>query len=357
MGSRRRRHCRSGRDASSEASSSAAPSAWTSNRPRPRCAPRFWPLGERSLPNSCDTLFSPRSPSSSASAAIAQPAPNTFDVVVYGGTAGGVVTAIAAAREGASVALLEPRDHLGGMVSGGLGWTDFGKKEVIGGYALEFYERAGKKYGVPIQWYLEPHVAEAHLPRVDRRGGRARVLPASTGREDGRDHGRHARSGHPHGERRDVPRQGLCRRDLRGRPHGPGRRVLHVRARGDRQVRRVAGRRARSDAAAPVPGQRPGARRVRRLAAGDLGAAARARGHGRHQAAGLQLPRLHDAARRQPRAVPDAERLHSGPIRVAGEDARGHGRDQEGRRPPIRPARNAVATRRTGSPSRGRCGT
>ena len=58
------------------------------------------------------------------------------------------------------MALLEPRDHLGGMVSGGLGWTDFGKKEVIGGYALEFYGRAGKKYGVPIQWFLEPHVAE-----------------------------------------------------------------------------------------------------------------------------------------------------------------------------------------------------
>lgn len=96
-----------------------------------------------------------------APSATAQPAPQSFDVVVYGGTAGGVVTAIAAAREGATVALLEPRDHLGGMVSGGLGWTDFGKKEVIGGYALEFYERAGRKYGVPVQWYLEPHVAEA----------------------------------------------------------------------------------------------------------------------------------------------------------------------------------------------------
>src|SRR5205085_318022 len=55
-----------------------------------------------------------------------------FDVVVYGGTAGGVMTAVAAAREGASVALLEPGTHLGGMVSGGLGRTDFGKKEVIG---------------------------------------------------------------------------------------------------------------------------------------------------------------------------------------------------------------------------------
>jgi acetyl esterase/lipase len=83
-----------------------------------------------------------------------------YDVVVYGGTAGGVVTAIAAAREGRRVALLEPRDHLGGMVSGGLGWTDYGKKEVIGGYALEFYRRAGRKYGTDVQWHLEPHVAE-----------------------------------------------------------------------------------------------------------------------------------------------------------------------------------------------------
>ena len=71
--------------------------------------------------------------------ALAAAQPRSFDVVVYGGTAGGVVTAIAAAREGARVALLEPRDHLGGMVSGGLGWTDFGKKEVIGGYALVAY--------------------------------------------------------------------------------------------------------------------------------------------------------------------------------------------------------------------------
>jgi hypothetical protein len=107
------------------------------------------------------TLFATALALGVSSAALGQPTPRSFDVVVYGGTAGGVITAIAAAREGASVALLEPRDHLGGMVSGGLGWTDFGKKEVIGGYALEFYERAGRKYGVPIQWYLEPHVAEA----------------------------------------------------------------------------------------------------------------------------------------------------------------------------------------------------
>ncbi|HZF39127.1 MAG TPA: FAD-dependent oxidoreductase, partial [Blastocatellia bacterium] len=38
-----------------------------------------------------------------------------FDVVVYGGTAGGVMTAVSAAREGLTVAVVEPSKHLGGM--------------------------------------------------------------------------------------------------------------------------------------------------------------------------------------------------------------------------------------------------
>jgi FAD-dependent oxidoreductase family protein len=88
-------------------------------------------------------------------------APQTFDLVVYGGTAGGVMTAAAAAREGLNVALIEPGHHLGGMVSGGLGWTDYGRKEVIGGYSLEFFHRVGAKYGRDIEWHFEPHVAEA----------------------------------------------------------------------------------------------------------------------------------------------------------------------------------------------------
>src|SRR5215208_6077843 len=88
------------------------------------------------------------------------PSPS-YDLVVYGGTAGGVVMAVAAAREGLMVALVEPGRHLGGMVSGGLGWTDYGRKEVIGGYSLEFFERVGKKYGRDIEWHFEPHVAEA----------------------------------------------------------------------------------------------------------------------------------------------------------------------------------------------------
>ncbi len=89
-----------------------------------------------------------------------------YDVVVYGGTAAGVATAVSAAREGARVVLLEPGKRLGGMMSGGLGETDFGKKEAIGGLAREFFRRVGAHYGTAqygddVAWYFEPHVAEA----------------------------------------------------------------------------------------------------------------------------------------------------------------------------------------------------
>ena len=99
-----------------------------------------------------------------------------FDVVVYGGTAGGVMAAVSAAREGLNTALLEPGHHIGGMVSGGLGWTDYGKKEVIGGYALEFYLRLGRHnqlaaYGQEIGWIHEPHVAENILREMLQEAG------------------------------------------------------------------------------------------------------------------------------------------------------------------------------------------
>jgi hypothetical protein len=97
-------------------------------------------------------------------AAASWPAEN-FDLVVYGATGGGVITAVSSAREGLKVALVEPGNHLGGMVSGGLSLTDYGKKEVIGGYALEFYTRAGayynmRQFGHDVAWYHEPHVGE-----------------------------------------------------------------------------------------------------------------------------------------------------------------------------------------------------
>lgn len=98
-----------------------------------------------------------------AAQSTATPVFRDFDVVVYGATAGGVVAAVAAAKEGATVALLEPGRHVGGMTSGGLGATDFGRKQVIGGMARHFYEELGEHYGEPISWYFEPHQAERVL--------------------------------------------------------------------------------------------------------------------------------------------------------------------------------------------------
>jgi hypothetical protein len=92
-------------------------------------------------------------------------APPSPDLIVYGGTASGVMTAYSAAREGLHVVLLEPGDHLGGMVTGGLSATDFGHFTIIGGYARDFYMQAAAHYGVldlakGANWYSEPHVDE-----------------------------------------------------------------------------------------------------------------------------------------------------------------------------------------------------
>jgi len=84
------------------------------------------------------------------------------DVVIYGGTAGGAIAAIAAAEQGASVILVEPRNHLGGMLTGGLGRTDMDRQQhLIGGLAREFFVRVGRHYGEPIVWTFEPKVAQA----------------------------------------------------------------------------------------------------------------------------------------------------------------------------------------------------
>src|SRR4051812_37595351 len=99
-------------------------------------------------------------------------ATESADVVVYGGTAAGVMASVAAAREGASVVLVTPGRHLGGMVSGGLGWTDYGRTETVGGYTREYYERVGKAYGKRgVEWHVEPHVAEAVFEAMAREAG------------------------------------------------------------------------------------------------------------------------------------------------------------------------------------------
>jgi len=65
------------------------------------------------------------------------------DVVVFSATPGGISAAITAARAGRKVAILEPSQWVGGMMSGGLTKTDVGPRgtEIIGGFANEFFQR------------------------------------------------------------------------------------------------------------------------------------------------------------------------------------------------------------------------
>jgi len=83
-----------------------------------------------------------------------------YDVCVYGGSSGGVMAAYTAASMGKKVLLIEAGRHLGGLSSGGLGYTDIGNKFAITGIAREFYRKTGNHYGKFEQWTFEPHIAE-----------------------------------------------------------------------------------------------------------------------------------------------------------------------------------------------------
>lgn len=101
-------------------------------------------------------------------------ADDTADVIVYGATPGGFCAAIAAAREGASVILLEPTDHVGAMSTGGLSHCDSNQmaRSTVMGLFDEWHTRIVKDYtdrGLPAPynptvkdqsvWTFEPHVA------------------------------------------------------------------------------------------------------------------------------------------------------------------------------------------------------
>ena len=81
-----------------------------------------------------------------------------FDLVVYGGTPAGLSAGIIAAREGASVVVIEPTKWIGGMVTGGLCHSDVGKEETIGGFPREFFARAAAAKPDTPMWYAEPSV-------------------------------------------------------------------------------------------------------------------------------------------------------------------------------------------------------
>ncbi|WP_205679051.1 FAD-dependent oxidoreductase [Aquisphaera insulae] len=119
-------------------------------------------------------------------AAVVAAEPARHDVVIYGGTSAGIAAAVQAKRMGKTVIVVSPDGHLGGLSSGGLGFTDTGNKAAIGGIAREFYHRVWLHYqddsawrwqkraeygnkgqGTPAvdgaartMWIFEPHVAE-----------------------------------------------------------------------------------------------------------------------------------------------------------------------------------------------------
>lgn len=99
----------------------------------------------------------------------AQPA-KQVEVCVYGGTSAGVIAAYTAKKAGKTVLLIEPGKHLGGLSSGGLGYTDIGNKYAVSGLALDFYRRIGAHYGKLEQWIFEPHVAENTFVDYIRKG-------------------------------------------------------------------------------------------------------------------------------------------------------------------------------------------
>jgi hypothetical protein len=82
------------------------------------------------------------------------------DICIYGASSAGVMAAYTAKKLGKTVALVEPGRHVGGLTTGGLGFTDIGNKFAVTGLARDFYRRIGTHYGKFEQWIFEPHVAE-----------------------------------------------------------------------------------------------------------------------------------------------------------------------------------------------------
>ena len=98
------------------------------------------------------------------------------DVCVYGATSAGIVAAIRAKVLGKSVALLHPGKFIGGLTTGGLGWTDYGRKHVIGGLAREFYKQVGEHYRKTEEFQFEPRVASAVYTAMLHEAGQDVIL-------------------------------------------------------------------------------------------------------------------------------------------------------------------------------------
>lgn len=110
----------------------------------------------------------------------AQPQKLKADVVIYGGSPAGLAAARAAVRSAAKVVVVEPTSSIGGLITGGIGCTDTGTPQFVGGFASEFFDAVAAEnrrlYPKPVQpvirfrgqelpwrqarnWDLEPKIA------------------------------------------------------------------------------------------------------------------------------------------------------------------------------------------------------
>ncbi len=137
-------------------------------------------------------------------------AADEFDVVIYGGTSAGVAAAVQVSRMGKSAVIIEPGKHLGGLSSGGLGFTDTGKTSAIGGISREFYQRIKKHYDksaswsretpeshnrdsnrkvydkeADAMWFFEPHVAEGIFNEMVKDAGVTVIFGERLDRQNG----------------------------------------------------------------------------------------------------------------------------------------------------------------------------
>ncbi|MCU0795944.1 MAG: FAD-dependent oxidoreductase [Akkermansiaceae bacterium] len=78
-----------------------------------------------------------------------------YDLVIYGSTPAAITAAIEADACGRTAIIVCPEDHVGGMTTNGLGWTDAGKTEAIGGRARDFYREVWKHYREDAAWTRE----------------------------------------------------------------------------------------------------------------------------------------------------------------------------------------------------------
>lgn len=135
------------------------------------------------------SLFIGIAPASEDEGVEMQPEINTkrTDVLVVGATPCGISAAIAAARAGSDVILTDMSGHIGGMMTSGLGRTDIGPRNTVGGIFREFingiYSHYLNTYGSDSQqvkdcsngYFFEPSVSEKILNEMVKKEKRIKI--------------------------------------------------------------------------------------------------------------------------------------------------------------------------------------